>query len=135
MATNLDRARRWYAEVWVEGGEAVVDELMAEDAAGSMEGFDIRGRAQFHAARKQLMATFPDLQLVVDDVIEDGAKVAVRWHVLATHAGEGLGIPATHQRVSFRGITWLEFEDGRIVRGWDSWNLGALLQSLSGHTP
>ncbi|MEO8431043.1 MAG: hypothetical protein ABI592_05995 [Acidobacteriota bacterium] len=28
------------------------------------------------------------------------------------------------------GMTWLTFRDGRIVEGWDSWNLGRLLQSL-----
>jgi hypothetical protein len=27
-------------------------------------------------------------------------------------------------------MTWLEFEDGRIISGWDSWNLGSLLQEL-----
>jgi hypothetical protein len=32
--------------------------------------------------------------------------------------------------VSFRGMTWPEFKDGRSVRGWDSWNLGGLLQTL-----
>jgi hypothetical protein len=29
-------------------------------------------------------------------------------------------------------MTWLEFKDGGIARGWDSWNLGGLLQSLTG---
>ena len=33
--------------------------------------------------------------------------------------------------VSFRGVTWLELRDGRIVRGWDSWNLGGLISSLT----
>lgn len=52
------------------------------------------------------------------------------WHVTATHKGASLGFPATNKRVAFRGMTWLEFRDGQIVRGWDSWNLGGLLQSL-----
>jgi steroid delta-isomerase-like uncharacterized protein len=116
--------------VWVTGGEATVNELMAEDVVGSMEGTEVRGRQQFLAERRRLLDAFPDLAIVADDVIAEDSKVAVRWHVNATHRGDGLGFPPTNARVSFRGITWLEFEGGRIVRGWDSWNLGSLLESL-----
>jgi steroid delta-isomerase-like uncharacterized protein len=96
-----------------------------------MEGVDIHNREEFLAERRRLLQGFPDLAIVADDVIQDGSKVAVRWHVDATHTGDGLGFPASNRRVSFRGMTWLEFKDGRIVRGWDSWNLGGLLQALT----
>ena len=131
MSTNADLARRWFKEVWVPGGERTVSELMAEDVVGYMEGADVRGREEFLVRRRQLLDAFPDLAVVADDVIEQGPKVAIRWHVDGTHKGQGLGIPATDRRVHFRGMTWLEFKDGRLVLGWDSWNLGGLLQSLS----
>ena len=85
--------------------------------------------------RRTLMRVFPDLRMTVDDAIEQGGKVAVRWSATATHRGEGLGVPATDRRVSFRGMTWLEVREDRIVRGWDSWNLGALLAELQGSGP
>jgi steroid delta-isomerase-like uncharacterized protein len=132
MGTNAERTRRWYKEVWKPGGESTVLELMAENIVGFMEGVDIHGRDQFLGERQRLLGAFPDLEIVVDDCIEEGAKTATRWHVTATHTGDGLGFPATGRRVSFRGMTWLEFTDGRIARGWDSWNLGGLLQSLTG---
>jgi steroid delta-isomerase-like uncharacterized protein len=128
---SAELARRWFTEVWREGGEATVMELMAEDCIGQMEGADIRGRAQFLIARQQMMDTFPDLQLTVDDLIAQGDQAAVRWQVRATHHGGGLGVPATGQPVTFRGQTWMEFRNGKIVRGWDSWNLGGLIQSLA----
>jgi steroid delta-isomerase-like uncharacterized protein len=131
MSTNADLARQWYKEVWVPGGEATVSRLMAENAVGHMEGTEIRGRDQFLAERRRLMNAFPDLAIVVDDVIEQGPKVAIRWSVTATHTGDSLGIPATHRQVKFRGMTWMEFKDGRLASGWDSWNLGGLLHSLS----
>ena len=123
-------ARRWFTEVWRPGGEATVDELMTPDAIGWMEGREVTGPADFKDARQQLLDTFPDLDLKVEDMIAEGSKVAVRWSVRATHRGRGLGIPPTQRTVSFRGITWLEFNEGRIVRGWDSWNLGGLISSL-----
>jgi steroid delta-isomerase-like uncharacterized protein len=128
--TNADRARRWFKEVWVGGGETTVNELMAEDIVGFMEGSDIHNRHEFHEERQRILQAFSDLSIVADDVIEQGSKVAVRWHVTARHTGNSFGFPATNMSVSFRGITWMEFNEGRIVRGWDSWNLGHLLQTL-----
>jgi len=130
MITNADRARRWYAEVWAPGGEATVRELMAPDAVGQMEGADVDGPDAFLEERNRLLQVFPDLKITVDDVIEAGEKVAIRWRVTATHLGDGLGIPPTKRPVAIRGMTWMEFRSGRMVRGWDSWNLGGMLQTL-----
>lgn len=130
VSENATIARRWFQEVWVAGGERVVDELMARDVVGWMEGRTISGPADFKDARRLFLQVFPDLEMTVEDTIEDATKVAVRWRATGTHAGDGLGIAPTQRRVSFRGITWLELRDGRIVRGWDSWNLGALMQEL-----
>ena len=95
-----------------------------------MEGADVHSRDEFLIARRQLLDTFPDLRIVIDDLIEQGDKVAVRWRVSGTHEGHGLGLPGTGQPVTFRGMTWAEFKDGKVVRGWDSWNLGGLIQTL-----
>jgi steroid delta-isomerase-like uncharacterized protein len=130
MTTNTDRARRWFREVWVPGGESAVDALMADHVQAVQEGGTITRREQFVEVRRGLLNAFPDLKVAVDDVIGEGANVVVRWSVEATHAGDFLDIKATNRPVSFRGMTWLEFSDGRIVRGWDSWNMGALIQSL-----
>ena len=41
----------------------------------------------------------------------------MRWHVTATHSSDALGFPATNRQVAFRGMTMLEFKDGRVVEG------------------
>jgi steroid delta-isomerase-like uncharacterized protein len=123
--------RRWFSEVWKPGGEATVDQLLARDAVGWMEGRVINGPNEFKDARRQLLDALRDLVITVDDLVQEDDKVVVRWKVEATHGGSGLGIPATNMPVSFRGITWLELKNGMIVRGWDSWNLGGLLQTLT----
>ena len=128
MPSNAELSRRWYTEVWRPGGEGTVQELMADTLDGYMEGVDVHTREEFLTERKRLLEAFPDLNIVVDDVIEDGSKTATRWHVIATHKGDSLGFPASNRQVAFRGLTWLEFKDGRIIRGWDSWNLGGLLK-------
>jgi steroid delta-isomerase-like uncharacterized protein len=132
MSSHASLARRWFEEVWVPGGEETVHELMAEHVIGHMEaGVDIHGREEFLIERRKFLEAFPDLSIVADDVIEEGSKVVVRWRASATYRGDRLAPPVSTRQQSFRGMTWLEFENGQIVLGWDSWNLGALLQSLN----
>lgn len=122
-------AVRWFQQVWNERRTETIDELFGDDAVGHMEGGD-QDRAGFKTAREGLLDAFPDIQVKIEDTLADGEDVVVRWRVHATHTGGGLGLPATGRAVDFRGMTWMTFKDGVIVEGWDSWNLGALLESL-----
>jgi steroid delta-isomerase-like uncharacterized protein len=129
---NSALARRWFEEVWNERREAAVNELLAPDAAGHLEGgLEVRGPAEFHPVRTALLGAFPDFEVAVDQVIAQGDDVVVRWSAKGTHRGEDLGFPASNKPASFRGITWLRFKDGKIVEGWDAWNQGRLIQELS----
>src|SRR6185503_16477867 len=130
MGENAALMRRWFRDVWKAGGEKTDDELLAPDIEGMLEGQEIHSPQGFQDFRRQLLDAFPDLAVEVEDVLEQGDKVAVRWRCGATHTGGGLGIAPTFKTVSFRGMSWVEIKNGRIVRGWDAWNLGALLQSL-----
>jgi steroid delta-isomerase-like uncharacterized protein len=127
---NTAIVRRWFREVYTGNGEATIDQLVAREATGWMEGRALNGPEGFKAARQRLLDVFPDLVLTVDDIIEQDGKVAARWNVHATHGGPGLGVPVTNRRVSFRGMTWLELRDGRIACAWDNWNLGGLILTL-----
>ncbi|MEO8671009.1 MAG: ester cyclase [Tahibacter sp.] len=129
-STHRSLAIRWMEEVWNRRRIETVDELMAVDAVGHMEGAEVHGREAFKAARAQLLGAFPDLRVSIEDTAADGDHVVVRWTVNAHHAGDDLGIAATHAPVSFRGLTWLRFSQGQIVEGWDCWNQGGLLQRL-----
>lgn len=123
-------AARWFDDIWNRRREATIDELMAADATGHMEGEEVHGQAAFKAIRAKLLGAMPDLRIVVEDIVADGDDAVVRWRVTATHKGDQLGIPATDRAVAFRGMTWLKFRDGKIVEGWDAWNQGALIQAL-----
>lgn len=128
---NARLARRWFDEVWNQRRDTTVLELLDPKIEGQMEGVDVRSPEEFLKARAGLLDGFPDLAVTVDDVVSDGDNVVVRWSASGTHRGAGLGIPPSDRRVSFRGMSWLVFSQGRIVKGWDSWNLGQLFQQLT----
>ena len=131
MATDYRMlATRWFEDNWNRRRDDVVDELLAAEAVGHMEGGDVCGRDEFRAVRAALLGAIPDLRLTIEDTLADGNQVAVRWRVDGTHRGDHFGFAASQRTVNFRGITWLRFDGDKLVEGWDAWNHGALMQAL-----
>jgi predicted ester cyclase len=128
-------ARRWFDDNWNRRREAVIDELLTPATVGHMEGGDVHGAEEFKAARTALLGAFPDMRLVVEDIVVEGSQAVVRWSVSGTHLGDHLGFAASRRPANFRGMTWLKFEGDKIAEGWDGWNQGALLASLQAATP
>jgi steroid delta-isomerase-like uncharacterized protein len=127
---NATLVRRWFDEVWNKRSDATVHELLHSAAIGHLEGLVTHNVAEFFAARSILFDAFPDLQVSVEGILAEGDQVAVRWSAEGTHRGQLLGISATGQPVTLRGMTWLRLSDGRIVEGWDAWNQGRLMNEL-----
>ena len=92
------------------------------------------GRPAGPAGAKQVLAelaaTFPDMDIHVDDVLHDGNKVIVRSTISGTQRAVFLGIPATNRRMSIQAIDIHELKDGKIIRTWhtEDWMTG--LQQL-----
>lgn len=124
--------RRWFEEVWNARRDESVDELMAPDSIGHVEGGEYRGPAGFREMRAMFLSALPDVHLEVEDILSsaDGKRAAVRWRAYGTHGGEGFGLKATNRNIDVRGTTWLVVENGKVVEGWDTWNLNGLIASL-----
>ena len=129
--SNSDLARKWFDEVWNQRRDATVLEMLHPNIVGYMEGQEIHAPGEFLRARAALLNGLPDLRVTVEAVVSEGDDVVVRWSATGTHGGAGLGIPPSSRDVSFRGMSWLVFSGGRIVKGWDSWNQGLLFQQLT----
>ncbi len=72
---------------------------------------------------------FPDLSIEIEQKVEENDKIAFAYTVSRTHQGEFLGIDATGNEVSFRGMQISRFEEGKMVERWGSSDeLGALKQ-------
>jgi steroid delta-isomerase-like uncharacterized protein len=123
-------ARRWFEEVWNGRSDDAIDELMDAESHGHVEGGEVRGPEGFRNMRNMFFSALPDVRIEIEDILASGERVAVRWRAVGTHTGEGFGFPATRQGVNVRGTTWLVIRDGKLIEGWDTWNLGGLLESL-----
>jgi steroid delta-isomerase-like uncharacterized protein len=128
-AENKALLRRWFDDVWNQGREATIDELLAPDAVVHGLGRDMRGPEEFKVFYAAYRNAFPDIAVQIDDVIAEGDIVAARWSARGTHLGDGLGFPATNRAAEFSGMVFVRARNGRLLEGWNSFDqLGMLLQ-------
>ncbi len=128
---NSALVRRWFEEVWNQGRMEAIDEMASPDAIGhgqAQHDIDI-GLKEFRKFAAGLHGAFPDFQVTLDQVIEQGDKVVTRWTTTMTHKGEFLGFAPTGKKATVTGTTILRIVNGKIVEGWDNWDqLGLLVQ-------
>jgi predicted ester cyclase len=125
---------RWFDEVWNQGRESSIDELMADGALihgiATPAGKPMRGAADFKPFYQQFRAAFPDMRITVEDVLVDGDKLAARCSVSATHTGPGVTPDPTNKAVSITGMCIARVENGKIVEGWNNFDFLSLYQQL-----
>jgi hypothetical protein len=78
-----------------------------------------------------LLAAFPDLRMVPEDVIASGDRVVARVRATGTHKGPFMGIAATGKRVEMNLIDIIRFDDdGRACEHWGIADQLAMMQQL-----
>jgi len=129
---NKALARRVMADVVNTGNMALVDELVApgfvrHDLGG---GPDIVGPEGVKLLVAALRATFPDIQMTIEDVIAEGDKLVVRYTARGTHSGGIQGIAPTGRKVTWAGINIYRGEGGKVVETWQLSDGLGLMQQL-----
>ena len=116
---NKAIVRRFWG-VWEDGNIDLFDELLAPDYLNHTPASPDQPTGP--EGVKGLVAMFrsaiPDLRVVVEDMIAEGEKVAVRYTLEGTHEGELFGVPPTGQRLSIKSIAVERVSDGRIREHW-----------------
>ena len=97
--------------------ESIFDEGFTDHMAssgglflGGMDGLK-RGYATF-------LNAFPDLHVMVEDMIAEADKVVAYKTLTGTHRGTHLGIPPTGKRVQYQIISIYRIKNGKIAEYW-----------------
>jgi steroid delta-isomerase-like uncharacterized protein len=129
--TNSAIAVRWFEEVWNQRRAQTIDELLTPESVSTSDSGTLRGPEEFRTrVYEPFTAAFPDLRIEIHGTVSEADQVVVRWTARGTHQGAGMGLPATGRPIFIRGLTWIRFRDGKLIEGWDCWNLRELLESL-----
>jgi len=123
--------KRWFKEVWDEGREESIDALMAPyGVAYGLPGGPIQGPTAFKSVLRTFRDALGDLSIEVVRTVTEGDTVASHCHVTGRHSGAALGGEATGQPVDFWGVSMLRVEDGKIVEGWNCFDMLCMYQQI-----
>ena len=109
MQENKDLIQRFFQHL-VADDATVLGEYIAEDYVDHCKWKNLEG---FKHAWKALRRAYTDIKLTVEDMIAEGDKIAVRFHMDCTGASNRKSLSAT---VIFR------IANGKIVEHWGNSN-------------
>ena len=127
---NNQLVRRWFDEVWNNGRADAIEEMFDENGIAHGLGDDpsnpIKGPRDFRPFHTVFREAFPNMNIVIEDMVAEGDKVAARCSVRAKHEGEFLGRAATQSPVDFSGMTIVRIAGGKIVEAWNNFDFMVL---------
>jgi predicted ester cyclase len=129
--SNKDVLRRIGDEV-VNGRDlAAADTLFSRDYVyHGPGGLELHGPDGFKQMIGVYQQAFPDFHIVIEDMIEEGDKVAFRLTTRGTHSGDLGGIAPTGRHVAVTTIIISRFAGGKCVEEWQSVDEVDLLRQL-----
>jgi steroid delta-isomerase-like uncharacterized protein len=131
---NKALVRRWFEEVWNNGRTDAIDEMF--DQNGIAHGLSddpsnpIKGPSQFRPFHSLFRDAFPNMMIVIEDMVAEGDRVAARCSVRAKHEGDFMGRAATQGPVEFTGMTIVRIDNGKIVEAWNNFDFTTLLKQV-----
>jgi predicted ester cyclase len=106
-----DFAKR-YTAAWYSRKASSVAAFFAPNGSISVNGTPSVGRGAITEMAQGFMTAFPDLQLLMDDIVLQDKGAVYHWTFIGTNSGPG----GTGQRVRFSGFeVWKIGEDGLIA--------------------
>ena len=127
---NKALVSRLFTEVFNQGNLEVIDELVAPEFVHHTAGaIDATGPEGYKELIGMLRVAFPDLNVVIEDMIAEGDIITTRQTYTGTHKGNLMNIPPTDVEVVFTGIGIFRIVDGKITKVWTEYDvLGLMLQ-------
>ena len=122
---------RFYHEVINEKKLNVLDELYAPGYVNHIAPFGLKSDAEgVKALIAEQIAAFPDWQISVDYVIQQGNKYIVKWTLTGTHTGDYFGFKPTGKKFKISGVDIETIVDGKISEHDGAEDMLGLLQQI-----
>ena len=118
-----------YEEALGAGDDSIIDELVSENFRDTTSG--ARGRLGMGRLIGDLRASYPDLEVSVEDQEAEGNLVRTRLMLSGTDRGRGvMWYPPTGRRVRFVAGFSDRFRDGKLVEHAGEANTEGILRQL-----
>lgn len=119
---NKALMRRVYEEMWNQARASLATEIF--DRPEGVERFV-----------SQFLASFPDLQHKVEEMIAEDDRVAVRFAARGTHIGQWLHFAPTGISIEYTGVTLARIAGDRIIEHQTWWDKSGLMEQIARAKP
>jgi predicted ester cyclase len=127
---NKAVVRRFIDEIFVNGSDAAVDELIAPDAVFHTYPFGDDPRAGMRAAIERVRGGLSGGHFTVEELVAEGDLVAALLTTGATQTGPFMGMPATGRRYEIEELHLFRVRDGRVVEHWHQFDQMGMRRQL-----
>lgn len=130
-ADRISRLRSVWRAAWDQGHVDALDDLLSPTYVRRRgPASAAQGRDQFKESIRAMRDAFPDLHTEIEDIVEDGDRVAIRWRTTGRHTGAFLGVPPTGKPVEVSGATFARFDGASVTEEWVTFDSRQLLEAL-----
>ena len=109
---------RHVIELWNRRDMDAFFEVLAPEYVEHLPTGDI-SLEQLKKYAPKFFATFPDISIIINNMVAEGDKVAVLVNWRATHKGEYMGIPPTGKKIDISVAMIIKIIGGRWVEFWN----------------
>ena len=113
---------------WDALAELVTEDLQRHSIATA--GPPVRSRDEFIALQKTFVASMPDQQVTVHQMIAEGDMVALLATYSGTHTGPMGDFPITGKAAEVPFLALFRIEEGMVAELWVEWDNVAMLSQL-----
>jgi predicted ester cyclase len=104
---------RWYDQLWNNGNEAIIDELMHPQCRAFGLGAEpVIGTEAFKQFYRSFADAYQDIHIKIDKNLTDGNYVISLCSITAVHRKTG-------KRVDFSGTSVSQVENGKVTSAWN----------------
>lgn len=114
---NKRNVRQFFEEVLNQGRLELIDELVAKDFVGRLDGMarDLNGREDLRRFVSDRRGAWPDLYVKVEDQIAEDDRVATRWRAVIWVPQPAAGAAPLGPSAGWAGITIIRLLAGKQV--------------------
>lgn len=127
--------QRLVDEVWNGGNPAVIDELFSPGAVVHNPNGDIIGPMGFKGFFDHMTTAFSNIDMKITQMVTEGDICVARFEFFADHTGPFMNIPPCRKRIRVTGNSMARIKNGRIVEGWDEFDLYGMLVQFGAAPP
>ena len=128
LAKNKMLVRRIYNEALLQGNLEIVDEVFSSDFVDHSTPDQPTGPGGVRAYFEAIRHGFPDVRVVIDDIIAESEKVVVRTTWRGMQMGSYEGVAPTGEVATRTLMQIFRIVDGVIVEEWNEG--GSMLDSV-----